>query len=197
MEQHQCYIKIKDKDNITLAKGEMNIPKPLASMSNLEIMNLVVKKFVILVHPAKASMVKVYGIIPSVGDIVLEREMPWIDTRTSQTTSGIKYDEGKPMPGAMVRIFPNALMEVGKCIEMGARKYPEVDNWQRVENARERYTDALMRHLIKHCRGEARDEEDDLLHLSHLAWNALAILELYLREQQQSKEDIKNEQERS
>lgn len=197
MEQHQCYIKVKDKDNITLAKGELSIPKPLASMGNLEIMNLVLEKFAILVHPTKASIVKIYGIIPSVGDIVLEREMPWIDTRLPQITSGVKYDKGKPMPGAMVRIFPNALMEVGKCIEMGARKYPEVDNWQRVENARERYTDALMRHLIKHCRGEAKDEEDGLLHLSHLAWNALAILELYLREQQQQLEDKDNEKENS
>lgn len=188
MEQHQCYIKIKDKNNTTIVKGEMDIPKQLANLTQDEIAKLVMKRFR-TVNIDNATSIKTYGINPSVGDIVFDREIP-IVVHSQNKSSGIKYDKGKPMPGAMVRIFPNALMEVGKCIEMGARKYPEVDNWQRVENARERYTDALMRHLIKHCRGEAKDEEDGLLHLSHLAWNALAILELYLKEHQQLKEDI-------
>jgi len=99
---------------------------------------------------------------------------------TQESMEGLKFDNSKPMPGAMVKIFPDALMEVGKCIEYGTHKYPEVDNWKKVENAEQRYLDALMRHLLKHHRGDREDDESHLLHLSHVAWNALAILQLYL-----------------
>lgn len=101
-------------------------------------------------------------------------------------SDGVKYDTGKPLVGTLCRIFPNALLEVGKCIEFGTHKYPEVDNWQRVDDAFNRYQDAMIRHLLKHNIGKEFDEETGLLHLSHMAWNALAILELYTR----SKEDV-------
>lgn len=96
-------------------------------------------------------------------------------------SEGIKYDTGKPLVGTLCRIFPNALLEVGKCIEFGTHKYPEVDNWQRVDDAFNRYQDAMIRHLLKHNIGKELDEETNLLHLSHMVWNALAILELYIR----------------
>lgn len=96
-------------------------------------------------------------------------------------SDGVKYDTGKPLVGTLCRIFPNALLEVGKCIEFGTHKYPEVDNWQRVDDAFNRYQDAMIRHLLKHNIGKEIDEETGLLHLSHMVWNALAILELYIR----------------
>lgn len=99
-------------------------------------------------------------------------------------TDGVKYDTGKPLVGTLCRIFPNALLEVGKCIEFGTHKYPEVDNWQRVDDAFNRYQDAMIRHLLKHNLGQENDEETNLYHLSHMAWNALAILELYIREKE-------------
>ena len=34
-------------------------------------------------------------------------------------SDGVKYDTGKPLVGTLCRIFPNALLEVGKCIEFG------------------------------------------------------------------------------
>lgn len=93
---------------------------------------------------------------------------------------GKKYDGGKSMVGTMINVFPHALMAVGKCIEFGTHKYPNPNNWKMVEGADKRYQDSLMRHLIKHNAGQVLDEETNLLHLAHAAWNALAILELYI-----------------
>lgn len=95
---------------------------------------------------------------------------------------GKKYDAGKSMTGALCRVFPRALLAIGKCIEFGTHKYPDPANWKLVKNAIERYQDSLTRHYLKFLAGEERDSETNLVHLSHMAWNALAILELYLLE---------------
>lgn len=96
--------------------------------------------------------------------------------------TGKKYDSGKSMVGTLCRVFPRALLAVGKCIEFGTHKYPQPDNWKLVEGAFTRYQDSLMRHYTKFLAGQERDNETNLLHLSHMAWNCLAILELYLME---------------
>lgn len=94
--------------------------------------------------------------------------------------SGKKYDTGKPMVGTLARVFPHALMAIGECIEFGTHKYPDPNNWKKVDGAKTRYLDSLMRHLLKHYMGITKDEETGLPHLAHAAWNALAILELEL-----------------
>lgn len=94
--------------------------------------------------------------------------------------TGKKYDGGKPMVGTLCRVFPHALLAVGQCIEFGTHKYPQPDNWKKVEGAYTRYQDSMMRHYLKYQTGEIMDSETQLPHLSHMAWNALAILELYL-----------------
>ena len=96
--------------------------------------------------------------------------------------TGKKYDSGKSMVGTLCRVFPRALLGIGTCIEFGTHKYPKPDNWKLVENAFTRYQDSLMRHYLKFLSGEIRDKETNILHLCHLAWNTLAILELYLME---------------
>lgn len=93
---------------------------------------------------------------------------------------GKKYDGGKPMVGTLVNVFPRALMAIGACIKWGTKKYPDPNNWKQVDCAAKRYQDSLMRHLCKHNMGILFDEETQLPHLVHVAWNALAILELYL-----------------
>jgi hypothetical protein len=94
--------------------------------------------------------------------------------------TGKKYDGGKPMVGTLCRVFPRALLAVGQCIMFGTKKYPKPDNWKLVEGAFTRYQDSMMRHYLKYQAGEVMDSETKLPHLSHMAWNALAILELYL-----------------
>lgn len=98
---------------------------------------------------------------------------------------GKKYDTGKPMIGTIIRVFPNAMEALGSVIEFGTHKYPDPNNWKKVEGAKFRYLDSLMRHMVKHYRGLELDEETGKPHLAHMAWNALAILELYLMEQKE------------
>ena len=95
---------------------------------------------------------------------------------------GKKYDSGKSMVGTLCRVFPRALLGIGQCIAFGTKKYPKPDNWKLVENAFTRYQDSMMRHYLKFLAGQEKDSETKLLHLKHMVWNALAVLELYLME---------------
>ena len=95
---------------------------------------------------------------------------------------GKKYDSGKSMVGTLCRVFPRALLGVGQCIEFGTHKYPNPDNWKLVDGAFTRYQDSMMRHYLKFLAGQEKDSETNLLHLKHMVWNALAVLELYLME---------------
>lgn len=91
--------------------------------------------------------------------------------------TGEKHDEGKPMVGLMLADFAMALDAVAKVTTFGAVKYSP-SGWRTVSNAFARYTDALARHLLAELRGETADEESGLPHMAHVAWNAMALLEL-------------------
>jgi hypothetical protein len=93
-------------------------------------------------------------------------------------SSGVKYDQGKPRVGLMISDFSRALNEVATVSTFGANKYSP-SGWRTVEDARNRYWDALHRHLLAMSTAD-RDEESNLLHLAHAAWNALAVLEIEL-----------------
>ena len=105
-----------------------------------------------------------------------------IDYDLTDDGTGRKYDNGKPMAGTLTDVFSRALMAVGACIEYGTHKYPNPKNWQLVDDGIKRYRDAMIRHLLKYNAGIDKDEETKLPHLAHMAWNALAILELYMQE---------------
>ena len=94
---------------------------------------------------------------------------------------GKKYDEGKNRMGLVLQGFSNALWEVGRVGTFGCSRYGE-NNWQYLDNAKSRYLDALCRHLFQHLQGNKVDEDSGLLHLQHMAWNALALLEFELKE---------------
>lgn len=79
--------------------------------------------------------------------------------------TGRKYDGGKDRWD----LLPLGVVEdVVKVLTFGAQKYGP-NNWQRVENGRERYYAALMRHLAAWRMGEAKDPETGLPHLAHAA----------------------------
>lgn len=99
---------------------------------------------------------------------------------TDQHKAGVKLDQGKPRLSLVFGGFSMALMEVGKVGTFGAQKYTD-SGWVTVENGRERYTDAMLRHVLAEYSGESVDSESELLHAAHAAWNALARLELELR----------------
>lgn len=97
-----------------------------------------------------------------------------------QHSPGAKLDAGKPMAGVLGD-FGLALTAVAEVGTFGANKYSR-GGWQSVPNGVERYTDATWRHLLRESQ-EPDDEESGLKHASHMAWNALARLELMLRDQ--------------
>ena len=96
---------------------------------------------------------------------------------------GEKLDNGKNRLGLVLGGFSHALWLVGCVGTFGADKYTD-NGWQQVKNGRNRYLDALLRHLFKVFMGEETDKESGLLHLAHVCWNALAILELTVNEKQ-------------
>lgn len=91
---------------------------------------------------------------------------------------GAKLDAGKVKAGVL-HDFSSALFDVACVGTYGAEKYTR-GGWQSVPNARERYFDAMWRHLLA-ARHEAADKDTGLKHLAHAAWNILAVLELEAR----------------
>lgn len=92
---------------------------------------------------------------------------------------GKKDDAGKIQPSIVLGDFSRALIEVCKAGETGIQRYGPSD-WLNVPEARKRYEDALLRHWLS-SKTEQLDQDSQLLHLAHTAWNALAVLELELR----------------
>ena len=98
-----------------------------------------------------------------------------------QHSPGAKLDAGKPMADLLLD-FGRALLSVAEVGTYGAHKYTR-GGWQHVPDGVNRYTGALLRHLLQE-KMEDMDQDTDLLHASHCAWNALARLELLLRERE-------------
>jgi hypothetical protein len=93
------------------------------------------------------------------------------------STPGAKADANKPRVDLVFDGFALALTEVARVATFGAAKYSE-HGWLQVPNGFERYTAAMDRHRLQH----GLDDDSGLLHAAHLAWNALARLEIMLLE---------------
>ena len=106
-----------------------------------------------------------------------------------QHAPGAKLDAGKLRPELVLSGFANALASVARVGTDGANKYTD-NGWQEVPNGFNRYREAKARHDSKFQRGQTHDEESHSLHLTHVAWNALASLELYLKQNPEHKEPI-------
>ena len=99
-------------------------------------------------------------------------------TGRSQHEPGAKADAGKPRPALVLGGFAHALQDVVEVGTFGAIKY--IDNgWRDVPDGQRRYMDAALRHLLAALSGEPNDKESGLPHLSHAAWNLLAVQELW------------------
>lgn len=92
---------------------------------------------------------------------------------------GAKLDNGK-VQADLLEDFGLALLEVAKVGTFGAQKYSR-GGWQQVDQGVVRYNAAKWRHALK-GRYETHDKDSGLMHAAHEAWNALAKLELMLRE---------------
>ena len=100
---------------------------------------------------------------------------------------GAKLDAGKPCVwrGA-IDYFPGAIRAVATVSTFGASKY-SWKGWETVPEGFERYSDAMVRHLISESNEGPYDNDSGLLHAAHAAWGALARLEFLLREKELSR----------
>ena len=93
---------------------------------------------------------------------------------------GAKADKGKLRPTLILRDMANAILAITKIATDGAIKYTS-GGWIVVPEAATRYEDAHLRHMLYRFSGEQVDQDSQSLHLAHEAWNALAKLELHIR----------------
>ena len=104
-------------------------------------------------------------------------------------TAGAKLDAGKsPVWRGVVDYFPRALKAVALVSLFGATKYTW-KGWESVPDGETRYANALVRHLLDEAIDGAVTPDSKLLHAAHVAWNALAVLELKLRSAEMAARD--------
>lgn len=107
--------------------------------------------------------------------------------RKELNVMGAKDDSDKVDTTLITQDMPRALLEIARVGMFGMSKgYPR-GGWIEVPDGIRRYTAAQFRHDLKPAMGEEKDPESNLSHLAHSAWNAMAKLELYLREQEKKR----------
>lgn len=100
---------------------------------------------------------------------------------------GAKLDQGKPsIYRGCLAYFPRAMASVAALSTAGAAKY-SWKGWESVPDGINRYSDALVRHLVEEGKGKVLDDDTGLPHATAVAWNALARLELLLKDKEQSR----------
>ena len=88
---------------------------------------------------------------------------------------GLRYNDGKP---CMSLLPPLALEEVAKVLTYGKQKYAAW-NWLKGLDHMS-IVDSMERHLSAWKKGEDIDSESGLLHASHMATNAVMLIEMIL-----------------
>lgn len=119
------------------------------------------------------------GSVASVAATDSEREQLWEakKQKDKDAARGKRYDAGK----LGLHLLPVvALEQVALVLDYGQRKYstPEydaTDNWRRGLSFRST-VGSLLRHSFAFLRGEDRDPESGLLHMAHVAANALFLI---------------------
>lgn len=98
---------------------------------------------------------------------------PKLPDNVALIKEGVKHDNGKPLIGDMIIDYKTQLLELCKVFEHGTKTYG-LGNWKQVENGEERFTNAMIRHLLRE--DEVYDEETGLLHAAQVFFNAGARL---------------------
>lgn len=93
-------------------------------------------------------------------------------------TEEAKKRKGMPVASGVLFYFPNAIKEVSRCSQAGNDQHHSDKplHWDKSKSYDE--ADALVRHLIDHHLNP--EDTDGMLHLTKVAWRALALLERYL-----------------
>ena len=117
---------------------------------------------------SEADIIRLYGAVCncSPNNYCSMCTKPEIDIQ-SLSEKGMKFDSGKLLYSLIPPETSKALAEV---LSFGAQKYAP-NNWALVENGKQRYLDALYRHLQAYRFGETVDPESGLHHLAHALTN--------------------------
>ena len=96
----------------------------------------------------------------------------------SEDVSEAQKRKDTPVFSGVLKYFPNALKEISKCSKAGNdQHHPDKPLHWDMDKSKDEY-DALTRHLIDHTIDPV--DTDGILHLTKVAWRALAGLERHL-----------------
>ena len=93
-------------------------------------------------------------------------------------TEKAAFRKSQPVYSGFIKYFPNAIKEVSACsLKANDQHNPNTPvHWDMSKSKDE--LDALMRHLCDH--GVDPMDDDGILHLTKVAWRAMAMLERHL-----------------
>jgi len=101
-----------------------------------------------------------------------------VDYKEVKEPTKSELRKATPVFSGVLKYFPNSLKEVSKCSKAGNdQHHPNKPLHWDMNKSKDEY-DALTRHLIDHTINPIDD--DGVLHLTKVAWRALAGLERYL-----------------
>jgi hypothetical protein len=101
-----------------------------------------------------------------------------LDNLNHEIKSKAQKRKDTPVFSGVLKYFPNALKEVAKASKAGNdQHHPDKPLHWDMDKSKDEY-DALTRHLIDHTVDPMDD--DGILHLTKVAWRALAGLERHL-----------------
>jgi hypothetical protein len=111
-----------------------------------------------------------------------------IRKQMTKIPGALKHDQNKiPVFRGAVAYFSRAIEGIAAVSQFGATKYAW-EGWRHVDDGINRYTDALIRHLMAEARGEYLDPESGRPHHDHVSWNACARAELIKAKQDERDE---------
>ena len=94
------------------------------------------------------------------------------------SSMGDRFNKGKPG----VHLIPlDALVELARVYDYGENKY-SAHNWEKGLSWDKGIKASLLRHLARWSCGEDYDEESGLPHDVHIAFNALALITMRIRD---------------
>lgn len=89
-----------------------------------------------------------------------------------ESQEGVKYDSDKLEYSLLPK---GVLTPILKVLSFGKKKYA-ADNWMKVDNPKERYYNAMQRHITQWWEGEKYDSETGENHLAHAACCLMFLL---------------------
>ena len=111
-------------------------------------------------------------------------------TKKLAAATAAKYTK-EPVALGCILCFPRAIQEIAKVSRFGWKKHeiklPE-GNWSYLDvpGANNIYREAEGRHMLAEViEGPVNAQDSDLFHKAQKAWNALADLEVFLRDREQ------------